>query len=80
MILLLVLILLIHIVTSNCIIDNWNNFKIKDDEYKEIAYYPVVNVVFLIIMTCIVILVDWYKLHNEITKESQEDENNRSVN
>lgn len=52
----------------NFIEDNWGELKVGDDDYKLIAKYPFINVIFLVWKIFNNVIKDWCGLYKSIIK------------
>jgi hypothetical protein len=58
--------IILHIITTNFIEDNWLELKVNDDDYKIIAKYPFINIMFLVVKLVIVLVNDWCRLYKNV--------------
>ncbi len=64
----IIFLIILHIITMNFIEDNWGELKVGDDDYKLIAKYPFINVIFLVWKIFNNVIKDWCGLYKSIIK------------
>lgn len=64
----IIFLIIVHIITMNFIEDNWDELKVGDDDYKLIAKYPFINVIFLVWKIFTNVIKDWCGLYKSIIK------------